>query len=399
VRKTPDKLAQRVRDLGFSPTLAVSDLARRLRAEGRDILDFSAGQPDFASPDAVKSAGRRAIDEDQTRYTATAGIDELRQAIVDRLQEKRGLRYTTGQVLVSPGAKASLYFACQALVGPGDEVLVPQPYWTSYPEQVRLAGAEPVFVDCTESKGFKLAAAQVERAVTPRTKALILNYPSNPTGVCYDADDLAALADVCVRRDLWVIADEIYSELLYDGRRFTSIARFGPEIASRAVVIDGVSKTYAMTGWRIGYAAGPTEVISGMAKLQSHSTSNATSISQWASVAALRMPDAELAPRLDAFAGRRDEVLQRLERLPGVSFVKPQGSFYVFPNVSGCFGGTVDSGEACARYLLERAGVALVPGEAFGSSAHVRLSYAVSLERIREGMDRIAEALAALSVG
>jgi aspartate/methionine/tyrosine aminotransferase len=198
---------------------------------------------------------------------------------------------------------------------------------------------------------------------------------------------------------LWVIADEIYSELLYDGRRFTSIARFGPEIASRAVVIDGVSKTYAMTGWRIGYAAGPTEVISGMAKLQSHSTSNATSISQWASVAALRMPDAELAPRLDAFAGRRDEVLQRLERLPGVSFVKPQGSFYVFPNVSGCFGGTVDSGEACARYLLERAGVALVPGEAFGSSAHVRLSYAVSLERIREGMDRIAEALAALSVG
>ena len=392
-------LAQRVRDLGFSPTLAVSDLARRLRAEGKDVLDFSAGQPDFPSPDVVKTAGRKAIDDNQTRYTSTAGIDELRRAIVIRLREKRDLSYEPSQVLVSPGAKASLYFACQALADPGDEVLIPTPYWTSYPEQVRLAGAKPVYVPCEEASGFKLTATQIERAVTPRTKALMLNYPCNPTGVCYDSDELAALAESCVRRGIWVIADEIYSELLYDGRRFASIAGLGAEIAARTVVIDGVSKTYSMTGWRIGYAAGPADLIAGMSKLQSHSTSNATSISQWASVAALQMSDEELAVRRDEFALRRAELLRRLEALPGVSCVAPQGAFYAFPNVSGCFDGTIKSGDDCARYLLERSNVAVVPGEAFGSPEHIRISYAESMDRILEGMDRIAEALGALRKG
>jgi aspartate aminotransferase len=389
-------LAQRVRNLGFSPTLAVSDLARRLRAEGKDVLDFSAGQPDFPSPDAVKTAGRKAIDDNQTRYTSTAGIDELRRAIVDRLREKRDLSYEPTQVLVSPGAKASLYFACQALADPGDEVLIPTPYWTSYPEQVRLAGAEPVFVRCEEANGFKLTATQIERAVTPRTKVLMLNYPSNPTGVCYDGDELTALAEACVRRGLWVIADEIYSELLYDGRRFTSIGGLGAEIAARTVVIDGVSKTYSMTGWRIGYAVGPADLIAGMSKLQSHSTSNATSISQWASVAALQMSEEELAARRDEFGQRRAELLRRLGDLPGVSCVSPQGAFYAFPNVSDYFNGTITCGDDCARYLLERANVAVVPGEAFGSPEHIRISYAASMEQILEGMDRIAEALGAL---
>lgn len=389
-------LARRVRELGFSPTLAVSDLARRLRAEGKDVLDFSAGQPDFPSPDVVKTAGRKAIDDNQTRYTSTAGIDELRRAIVNRLREKRGLSYEPSQVLVSPGAKASLYFALQALADPEDEVLVPTPYWTSYPEQVRLAGAKPVFVRCEEANGFKLTAPQIDRAVTPRTKALMLNYPCNPTGVCYDGDELAALAEGCVRRGIWVIADEIYSELLYDGRRFASIAGQGSEIAARTLVIDGVSKTYSMTGWRIGYAAGPADLIAGMSKLQSHSTSNATSISQWASVAALQMSEEELAVRCGEFAERRAVLLQRLKEIPGVSCVSPQGAFYAFPNVSGCFDGSIKSGDDCARYLLERANVAVVPGEAFGSPEHIRISYAASMERILEGMDRIAEALGGL---
>jgi aspartate aminotransferase len=392
-------LARRVRDLGFSPTLAVSDLARRLRAEGKDVLDFSAGQPDFPSPETVKNAGRKAIDDNQTRYTSTAGIDELRRAVVDRLREKRDLSYEPTQVLVSPGAKASLYFACQALADPGDEVLVPTPYWTSYPEQVRLAGAKPVFVRCEEANGFKLTAPQIERAVTARTKAIMLNYPSNPTGVCYEADELATLAETCVRHGIWVIADEIYSELLYDGRRFASIAGLGPEISALTVVIDGVSKTYSMTGWRIGYAAGPVDLIAAMSKLQSHSTSSATSISQWASVAALRMSEGELAARREEFARRRAELLRRLRELPDVTCVSPQGAFYAFPNVSGCFDGTIKSGDDCARYLLERANVAVVPGEAFGSSEHIRISYAASMERILEGMDRIAEALGALSKG
>jgi len=392
-------ISRRVRELGFSPTLAVADLARRLRAEGRDVLDFSAGEPDFHSPDEVKAAGRKAIDDNLTRYTATSGVEELRRAIVDYLHDQRGLSYDLGRVLVSPGAKASLYFAFLALCDPGDEVLVPSPYWTSYPEQLRLAGAEPVFVPVEESNGFKLTAEQLDRAATDKTRALILNYPSNPTGVCYSAEELVPLAEVCVRRDIWVVADEIYSELLYDGRSFASIAGSGPEIAARTVVIDGMSKSYSMTGWRIGYAAGPKEVISGMAKLQSHSTSNATSISQWASVAALGMPRAELLRRVEEFARRREEILRRLNELPGVTCVKPQGAFYVFPNVSGCFGGEIESGEACARFLLERAGVAVVPGEAFGSSEHIRLSYATSLDRIGEGMDRIAEALEARAVG
>ncbi|MHC5024964.1 MAG: aminotransferase class I/II-fold pyridoxal phosphate-dependent enzyme, partial [Planctomycetota bacterium] len=217
-------LSRRVQELGFSPTLAISDLARRLRESGQDVLDFSAGQPDFPSPDTVKAGGHRAIDENRTGYTATAGLMELRQAIVDRMRDRRGVDCDPDQVLVSPGAKASLYFACMALLDPGDEVLVPAPYWTSYPEQVRLAGGAPVFVTCDEASGFKLTPRQVEQEITPRTKAVILNYPSNPTGVCYTADDLRPLADVFVRHGIWVIADEIYTELLYDGRRFTSMA-------------------------------------------------------------------------------------------------------------------------------------------------------------------------------
>ena len=387
--------SKRASRLGLSPTLAVAGLARKLRAEGRDIVDLSVGEPDFPSPDAVKQAGRRAIDEDRTRYTATEGIAELRGAIAAHLRERRGLSCVAEQVVVSPGAKASLYFAFQVLCDPGDEVLVPVPYWTSYPEQVRLAGAEAVPVACDESRGFRLTPDELERAITPRTKVLVLNYPANPTGACYDAEELSRLAEVALRHRLWIVADEIYSSLVYEGFPFTSIASLGAEVASRTLVVDGMSKSYSMTGWRLGYAAGPTELVAAMTNLQSHVTSNATSISQWAGLAALALTDQELAARRESFQERRAEVLRYLQRTPGVRCVEPRGAFYAFPNVSGCFRPGMSSGEACARYLLEKAEVAVVPGEAFGSVAHVRISYATSIERLRLGVGRMAEALAA----
>jgi len=390
-------LSKRVERVGFSPTLAVNDLARKLRAEGRDVLDFSAGQPDFNTPDPIKDAGKRAIDENQTRYTANAGIPELREAIAETLKRDRGLTYSPAQIIVSPGGKASLFFAFMALLDRGDEVLVPSPYWTSYPEQVKVCDADPVFVPCLEKDGFKLTAEAIDRAATDRTKVLILNYPSNPTGACYSREELEPLAEVCVRRNIWVIADEIYANLLYDGRKFTSIAALDSRIAERTVVIDGMSKTYAMTGWRIGYSAGPKEVISAMGKLQSHSTSNATSISQWASVDGLKMPAEVLAPKIRDFEERRNVIVAGLREIPGVTCVMPEGAFYVYPNVSACFKGDVKSADDLGRYLLENAEVAVVPGEAFGSTEHLRLSYAASMDVVRTGLQRVTEAFAKLA--
>jgi aspartate aminotransferase len=283
-----------------------------------------------------------------------------------------------------------------ALLDPGDRVLLPTPYWTSYPEQIRLADAVPVPVPAAAARGYKLEAAQIDEAAGGNAKAVILNYPCNPTGACPSRAELEPIAAACVRQGLWIIADEIYGKLLYDGRAFTSIAQIAPEVARRTVIVDGVSKTYSMTGWRIGFAAGPREIIDGMAKLQSHSTSNATSISQWASVEALGMSDDELAPRTGELERRRDELVRGLRELPGIACPTPEGAFYAFPDVSGCFAGELASGQAFARYLLERARVAVVPGEAFGSARHVRLSYAVSIERLREGVARIAEAVHAL---
>lgn len=394
-------LSERVREIGLSPTLRINALAQELRAAGEDVLDFSAGQPDFPTPEAVKRAGKQAIDDNKTRYTPNSGIPELRTAIAERIREDHGIVYEPDQVLVSPGAKASLYFACMALLDAGDEVLLPSPFWVSYPEQVRLAQARPVLVDCSQENGFKVTVDDLERMSTPRTRLLILNYPSNPTGSCYAREELEPIAEFCSRRDIRVLADEIYSMLLYDGRRFASIAALGPEMQERTVMINGMSKTYSMTGWRIGYAAGPRDVIAGMARLQSHSTSNATSISQWASVEALRSSTAEVAGRAVEFQKRRDEIVTRLRELPGVECRMPEGAFYAFPDVSGCFGRaaggrTMTCGEDVAGYLLEHARVAVVPGEAFGAARYVRLSYATSMERIREGMERIARALGEL---
>jgi len=388
----------------MSATLRISALAQEMRAAGIDVLDFSAGQPDFPTPGEIKQAGKRAIDEDQTRYTANPGLIELRRAVAGAMRHEQGLEYAPEQILVSSGAKASLYFACMALLDPGDEMLVPVPYWVSYPEQVRLAQAQPVFVDCPESNRFKLLPDALERAATPRTKALMLNYPSNPTGVGYSREELEPIAEFCVRNRIWVVADEIYSKLLFDGRSFTSIAALGSEIRDRTITVDGVSKTYSMTGWRIGWAAGPKEMITAMAKIQSHSTSNAATPSQWAAVEALRSSGEEVARRAAAFQERRDETLRLLREIPGLSCVVPEGTFYAFPNVSayladGGGGPEMKSGTDLAQYLLEQAKVAVVPGDAFGAPRHIRISFAVSLDRVREGMGRVAAALARLPRG
>jgi len=402
MEQSGSSISRRARGVGSSPTLAISALAAELRAAGKDVLDFSAGQPDFDTPDNVKQAGRDAIDANRTRYTANAGLPELRRAIAQQLDQRRGLSYPPERILVSPGAKASLYFACMALLDAEDEVLIPAPYWVSYPEQVRLAGATPCFVPTVETEGFKLTADRLAECAGTRTRMLMLNYPSNPTGASYTRAELEPLAGFCLERGIVILADEIYSRLLYDGREFTSIAALGPEVKEATVVIDGLSKSYAMTGWRIGFAAAAGEIISAMSRIQSHATSNATSISQWASVEALEGPQQEIERRTAEFEQRRDEIVKRLRALPGVTCVSPDGSFYVFPNISGCLeegGAGVSDGNELARYLLEEAQVAVVPGEAFGAAGFLRLSFACSLERIREGMDRIAAALGALSSG
>jgi len=394
-------LSERVCRIGASATLRVAGLAMELRSKGVDVLDFSVGEPDLPTADSVKDAAKEAIDRNKTRYTPNAGVRELRVAVADKLRRENDLDYNAEEVLVSPGAKACLYFASMALFDEGDDVLIPSPYWVSFPEQVRLAGARPVIVPTDEDKGFKLDPQALLGALTPATKGIILNYPSNPTGACYDRGELEALASIFVERDLVVVADEIYEKLIYDGRVFTSIAALGPEMRSRTVVTNGVSKAYCMTGWRIGYAAGPKEIIAAMARVQSHSTSNATSISQWASIEALKTTPSVLAGMVREFQGRRDAVLRGLEALPGVRCSPPAGAFYVFPNVTallgrGVGGRAIATAEDLALYLLEEARVAVVPGEAFGAPGNIRISYAASIEQIREGITRIGEALAKL---
>jgi len=392
------KLAERIRHVSLSPTFRINALARKMAAQGIDVLDFSVGEPDFPTPEAAKEAGKTAIDRNVTRYTANEGTLELRQAIADKLKTDNGLTYGADQILVSPGAKSSLYCAAMALFGPGDEVLVPQPYWVSYPEQIRLAGAKFVPLEASEENGFKLQPIDLDAAVGAQTKGILLNYPSNPTGACYDAKELAALAEVIVEHDLFVVADEIYEKLLFDKRTFTSIASLGEAIAARTVVVNGMSKAFAMTGWRLGYAAGPKGIIDAMAKVQSHTTSHPASMSQAAGVAALRESGDDVRRMAVEFERRRNAIVAAIGKLPGVSCVSPAGAFYVFPNVSALFGRKIGGrvvacGQDVAEALIETARVAVVPGEAFGSSDHIRISFSCSMDTIGEGMKRIGEAI------
>ncbi|TFG92353.1 MAG: pyridoxal phosphate-dependent aminotransferase, partial [Syntrophobacterales bacterium] len=372
--------------------------AAALRTEGRDIISFGAGEPDFDTPANIREAAIRSIQDGFTRYTPVGGIPELKDAIIEKLRRDNGLAYSRSEIVVSCGAKHVLYNLAQALFEEGDEVIIPSPYWVSYPDIVLLAGATPVILETGEADGFKVTAARLEETITSRTKALVLNSPSNPTGATYTFDELKALAEVIVKKDILVISDEIYEKILYGGFPFSGIAMVGEEVRSRSVVVNGVSKAYAMTGWRIGYAAGPEDIISAMAKIQSQNTSNPTSISQKAAVEALNGDQSAVGEMVEAFAQRRDYIVAALNTIAGVSCFNPEGAFYVFPDVSALYGkgyeSSVITGSASfAEYLLDVANVAVVPGVAFGSDAYIRLSYATSMDNIREGVKRIGNAV------
>jgi aspartate aminotransferase len=395
------KLARRVGRIQPSPTLAMAARAKALAAQGIDVIDFGVGEPDFDTPDTIKDAAIAAIRAGFTKYTPPSGTEELKQAIVARFAADRGLQYKTNEIVVSCGAKHTLYNLAQALFEEGDEVIIPAPYWVSYPDQALLNDATPVFVTTTATGGFILDPKQLDAAITPRTKALILNSPSNPTGAGYTTAQLEALAEVVLRRGLIVISDEIYGEIVYDGFRHVSIASLSPEIKARTIVVDGVSKTYAMTGWRIGYAAGPAAVMSAVATMQSQSTSNPASISQKAAVAALTGPRTSVDHMVAEFAARRNEMVRRLSAIPGVTCFRPQGAFYAFPHVASYYGKragstTITDSNALATYLLDEGRIAVVAGAGFGADGHVRLSYATSMEKIHAGLERMKTALAKL---
>ncbi len=393
-------LAERARRLVPSPTLAITAKARALRAQGIDVISFGAGEPDFDTPEHIKTAAIRALRDGQTKYTDPGGIAELRAAVCQKLRRDNGLDYEPGQVVISCGAKHTLYNLSAVLFEAGDEVLIPSPYWVSYPEQVRLVEATPVPVPTDEAAGFALDPERLRAAVTPRTKAVVLNSPNNPTGAVFSREALATVARLALERGLWVISDECYEALAYEGR-VPSLAGLGPEAKARTIVVNTCSKAYAMTGWRIGYAAGPTEIIRAMTDFQSQCTSNPSSIAQWAAVEALTGPQDEVAKMVGEFDRRRRAIVEGLNRIPGLACAMPRGAFYAFPNISGLFdrrwgdrplGGSGD----VAAFLLEEARVAVVPGLEFGSDRHIRLSYATGLAAIQQGLERMAIAFARL---
>jgi aspartate aminotransferase len=394
-------LADRLKTLAPSSTLAVQAKARALRARGIDVISFGAGEPDFDTPERIKEAAVAAMRRGQTKYTEVGGIPELRAAVCAKLKRDNGLDYEPADVLVSCGAKHTLFNIVTALVNPGDEVVVPSPFWVSYPEQVRLLGGVPVPVETREATGFDLDPAAVRAAVTERTRLVVLNSPNNPTGAVFSPEALAAVARVAVERNLWIVSDECYESLTFEGRHL-SIASLGADVKARTLVVNTCSKAYAMTGWRIGYAAGPREVIRAMTDVQSQVTSNPSSVAQWAAVEALGGPQGEVATMAAEFDRRRRLIVGGLNALPGVSCVMPKGAFYAFANVAGLYGRTwTQDGRSStlrgsldvAAFLLEQARVAVVPGLDFGSDAHVRLSYATSEALIREGLARMAAAI------
>jgi aspartate/methionine/tyrosine aminotransferase len=394
-------LTDRVNRISLSPTLRISARAQQMRAQGIDVVDFSAGEPDFPTPEVVKRACKAAIDANFTKYVANDGIPELKRAICEKLERENGIRYAPDEVIVSAGAKNSLFNVAMALYGRGDDILIPAPYWVSYPDQVKICGANPVLVPTREEDGFRLHPRELAAAVTPSTKALILNYPCNPTGASYSREELEEIAKICVREQIWVVADEIYEKLLYDGRRYTSIASLGEQIKKLTVLVNGFSKAFSMTGWRLGYAAGPREIISACSKVQSHNTSNATSFVQKAALEALRSTAMEVERMRQEFERRRNFVVYKLRALPGVTCDSPGGAFYVMPNISRYLdrefqGAPIRNTYGLSYYLLKEAHVAVVPGEAFGTEEHVRISFANSMERLQEGMRRIEKALAQL---
>ncbi|WP_134679834.1 pyridoxal phosphate-dependent aminotransferase [Paracoccus ravus] len=389
-------LSQTLARVKPSPTVAITGLARELAAEGKDIISLSVGEPDFDTPEHIREAAKAAIDAGHTRYTAVDGIPELRRAISEKFRRENGLDYAPSEITVSTGGKQILYNALMATLNPGDEVIIPAPYWVSYPDMVLLAGGTPVIVEAGMESGYRITPEQLEAAITPQTKWLILNSPSNPTGSGYAEAEMRALTDVLLRHPhVWVLADDIYEHLVFDDFKFVTPAQVEPALKSRTLTMNGVSKSYAMTGWRIGYGAGPVELIRAMSKLQSQSTTNPASISQYAALAALEGPQDYLATSREVFQRRRDLVVAGLNACPGITCPVPQGAFYVYPSIKGVIGKTSAGGvlisddEAFATALLNEMGVAVVFGAAFGLSPHFRVSYATSDEVLTDACDRI----------
>ena len=392
------KLAARVAQIKPSETLAITAKANALRAQGRDVIGFGAGEPDFDTPENIKIAAIKAIEAGFTKYTPVSGTDELKDAIIAKLKRDNALEYKRSQVAVSCGAKHTLYNLAQALFEAGDEVIIPAPYWVSYPDIVVLAGGQPVIVNTLEKDGFKMKPEQLKAAITGRTRAVVINSPSNPTGAAYSAHELKALAAVLFDKDIFVLSDDIYEKIIYANFPFANIATVEPKMKDRTIIVNGVSKAYAMTGWRIGYAAGPEQVIAAISKIQSQNTSNPTSISQKASVEALNGNQDVVGKMVSEFRKRRDVIVQKLNDIPPIKCLSPEGAFYVFPNVSEIYGRSfkgekITNSAELIDYLLDEANVAIVPGAAFGSDDHIRLSYATSLKNIEEGMKRIKNAI------
>lgn len=388
------KLSQIASAVQASTTMAIDSMFKQMKADGIDVIGFGAGEPDFATPDEIKAMGISAIEENFTRYTPAHGTLELRQAVCNRMQADCGLAYKPSQIVVGSGAKHALYTALRALIDPGDEIILPAPYWVSYIELIRIMGGVPVVVTATEAEDFKLSAAKLEAAITPKTKALILNNPSNPTGMMYGREELQSIADLCVKHEIYVVDDEIYYGLVYDNRKFVSLASLGEEIQNLTILINGVSKSYAMTGWRIGYACANDEIAKVMANYISHSAGSPSAISQKAAQAALTGPQEKIEVMRRAFEERRNYIVERMNAIPGVSCLKPEGAFYVMMNLKDIFGRTlhgvkINTADDFADVFLKKGLVAVVPGTGFGAPGFIRWSYACSMENIKEGLDRL----------
>ncbi len=392
------ELSRVARAVQPSATMAIDTLFKQMKADGMDVIGFGAGEPDFNTPDHIKQAGIQAIQENFTKYTPSTGTVELRKAICQRLKEDWGVEYAPAQVVVSNGAKPCVFTALCVLLDPGDEVVLPSPFWVTYSEAVRMAGGVPVIVETREADCFKLTAQELREAITPKTKCMILNNPSNPTGMMYSRKELEEIARVCVEEDVYVISDEIYCDLVYDGEKFVSLAAIGPEIKERTLLVNGVSKSYAMTGWRIGYVAAPEPVAKVIGNYISHSTGSPCAVSQKAALEALTAPKSEVESMRLAFERRRNYMVERMNTIPGVSCTKPHGAFYVMMNIEKLigkelFGETIHSSDEFASLFLKYGKVAVVPGTSFDAPNFVRWSYATSIENIREGLNRLEKFL------
>lgn len=393
--KAVSKIAEGVH---ASTTLAVDSLAKQMKEDGYDVIRFGTGEPDFNTPDNINMAAIAAICDGKTKYTPAAGIPALRKAIAKQLQDDCGLSYDYTQIVVASGAKHSVYIALAAITNPGDEIIIPAPFWVSYYEMIKMTGGVPVIVTAGEESGFKVTASQIEAAITDKTKCLMLNNPSNPTGMIYSKDELKSIAEVCVKHDLYILADEIYYKLIYDGIEFTSIASLGDEVKERCLLINGVSKSYAMTGWRIGYCAANKQLAKIMSNYLSHSTGAPSTISQWAAVEAINGPQQSCEEMRKAFEERRDYIVQRMNSIPGVSCIKPNGAFYVMMNIEKLIGRTlggklITNDDDFAVAFLESAYVATVPCSGFGMKNFIRWSYAASMDNIKEALDRLEKFL------